>query len=120
MPRFRAQLFGRPISPWRARRELAVVDLLETGEASRDQDGVIYYNVGAEIEEDEGDAPMTPDQERWAEALAVDRKHGARSSEFVAARIKALSDAGDTAGTRRWREIKARLARLVKESQRPN
>lgn len=44
---------------------------------------------------------MTPDQERMAEALAVERVHCALVPSFVAERILALALAGDTAGVER-------------------
>ena len=41
---------------------------------------------------------MTPDQERWAEALAVERMHGDDSPRFIAERIGELAIAGDWKG----------------------
>jgi hypothetical protein len=55
---------------------------------------------------------LTPDQERWAETLAVQRQHGPRAAVFVAERVAALALAGDAGGVARWREIAARLDRL--------
>lgn len=57
---------------------------------------------------------MTPDQERWAEALAVQRIHGTGARAHVAERLHALALAGDTAGVERWREIAVRLDRLTR------
>ena len=57
---------------------------------------------------------MTLDQERWAEALMVNRIHGARAPHHVADRIAALKYAGDTAGVARWREIALRLDQLIR------
>lgn len=56
--------------------------------------------------------PLTPDQERWAEALAVQKHYGEQAAKHVASRIDALADAEDLEGVRRWNEIGARLARL--------
>lgn len=56
--------------------------------------------------------PLTPDEERMAEALAVERAHGERALAFVAERIEALTGAGDMAGVARWQAIAARLAQL--------
>src|SRR3546814_4758242 len=56
---------------------------------------------------------LTREQERWAEALAVHRRHGESAPLFVAERIGALALAGDVAGIRRWREIAARLDQLI-------
>lgn len=56
---------------------------------------------------------MTADQERWAEALAVDRTHGGEAPRYVAERIGALALAGDVNGLARWKEIAARLNTLI-------
>ncbi|WP_294260787.1 hypothetical protein [uncultured Sphingomonas sp.] len=56
---------------------------------------------------------MTPDEERWAEALLIERQHGERAAMHVAKRIGALVLAGDEAGVTRWKEIALRLDRLL-------
>ena len=56
---------------------------------------------------------MTPDQERWAEALAVEKQHGSDAPRWIAERIGALASAGDTVGIERFREIAARLDQLL-------
>lgn len=117
--RYRATLFGRELAPWRARRELAVADLLETGNARRDlDDGYTYIEAGAGIEEDDGAAPMTPDQERWAETLAIDSQFGPKAAGYIAERLAALRAAGDDAGVARFREIKMRHDTLIHQAQR--
>lgn len=55
---------------------------------------------------------MTPEQERWAEALAVDQRHGSMASAVIEERVRTLSLAGDEAGVARWREIAARHDQL--------
>jgi hypothetical protein len=55
---------------------------------------------------------MTSDQERWAEALAVERQHGNNAPGFIAERIGALALAGDMGGVERWREIATKLDQL--------
>ena len=55
---------------------------------------------------------MTPDQERWAEALAIERLHGDRAPVWIAERIGALALAGDAAGVERFREIAKRMEEL--------
>jgi hypothetical protein len=55
---------------------------------------------------------MTPDQERWAEALAIDRAHGLMAPAVIGERIRSLLLAGDQAGVARWREIAARYDQL--------
>ena len=56
--------------------------------------------------------PLTPDAERWAEALQIERMFGERAPTFVAVRLGALAKAGDAAGVERFREIARRLDRL--------
>ena len=55
---------------------------------------------------------MTPNQERWAEALSVEEIHGDTAPAFIAERIGALALQGDEAGVERWRQIAARLDQL--------
>ena len=55
---------------------------------------------------------MTPEQERWAEALAIERQHGADAPRWVAVQIGALALAGDESGVRRFRDIGAKLDQL--------
>ena len=59
-----------------------------------------------------GDADLTPERERFAEALAIERIHGETAPDFIAERIGALAAAGDEAGVRRWIEIADRFDRL--------
>lgn len=56
---------------------------------------------------------MTPEQERWAEALAIERIHGADASAWIDDRIAALAEQGEAAGVRRFQEIRARLEQVV-------
>ena len=55
---------------------------------------------------------MTPEQERWAEALAVHRMYGQQAAEHVAERIGGLAVVGDQDGIDRWIEIARRLVQL--------
>jgi hypothetical protein len=57
---------------------------------------------------------MTPEQERWAEALAIDRHYGGDAPRHVAGRIGALTLEGDLAGVARWRQIAARLDQMMR------
>lgn len=63
--------------------------------------------------------PMTPEQECWAEALAVERLHGEGAPKHIAERIGALALAGDMKGVERWKEIAARLDELRRSMSRP-
>jgi len=55
---------------------------------------------------------VTHDEERWAEALAIERVHGQRAPLFVAERIGAAALVEDQAGITRWREVAAKLEAL--------
>lgn len=55
---------------------------------------------------------MTPDEERWAEALAIERTKGGDAALYIAERIAALGAVGDTAGVERFEQIRARFAQL--------
>lgn len=55
---------------------------------------------------------MTPDQERWAEALAIERLHGERAALWIAERIGALALAGDADGVARFKQIAVKLEAL--------
>lgn len=55
---------------------------------------------------------ITPEQERWAEALAVHRRHGAQAPLFVAERLGALALAEEYAGVERWMQIAQRVDAL--------
>ena len=55
---------------------------------------------------------MTPEEERWAEALAVYRQYGVAASLHISERIGALALAGNQDGIDRWKEIAKRLDQL--------
>ena len=55
---------------------------------------------------------VTRNQERWAEALMVQRLHGSGADAHVRERITSLAMLGEEAGVLRWREIQGRLAQL--------
>ena len=56
--------------------------------------------------------PMTDDQERWVEALAIERLHGERAKAWVAERIVAFREAGDSKGVERFSILATRLEQL--------
>lgn len=57
---------------------------------------------------------LTPDQERWAEAMMVRRLYADRAELHVAERIGALALLGDMGGVERWRDIAVHLDRLLR------
>ena len=56
---------------------------------------------------------LTPDQERWAEAIAIYRQHGTKAGLWLAGRVEELARAGDAAGVTRFLEIATRLDQLL-------
>lgn len=56
---------------------------------------------------------MKPEEERWAEAVAIERQHGMMAPMWIAERIGALAMAGDLAGVARFREIAAKYEQLI-------
>ncbi len=56
---------------------------------------------------------MNLERERWAEAAAIMRQHGAGAPRWVAERIGALVLAGDAAGVERFRAIAARMELML-------
>ncbi|MGN6538029.1 MAG: DUF6961 family protein [Mesorhizobium sp.] len=62
---------------------------------------------------------MNPDQERWAEALAVERQHGDDAPRLIAERIGELALVGDMDGVLRWREIASKLDEIRRAMGRP-
>lgn len=63
---------------------------------------------------------MNPDEERMAEALAVERMYGEEGSAFIAERVAILGEAGDVAGVKRWLAIAVRLEMLRNRPEKPN
>lgn len=57
----------------------------------------------------------TRDQELWALALSIERKHGSCGSRVIAEKIGALALAGETGGVNLWREVAKRYEALLGE-----
>lgn len=57
---------------------------------------------------------MTPQRERMAEALAIQKLRGDAAHAWIAARISALALAGDAAGVERFRAIAAEYEKLTR------
>lgn len=56
---------------------------------------------------------MTMEEERLAEALAIEKLYGPRAPVFVAERIGALALDGDVDGIDRWKAIAQRLEGII-------
>lgn len=61
---------------------------------------------------------LTTDEERWAEALAIERIQGDTAHDWVIERIPQLGADGDEAGVARFMEIIDRLDRLRERGTR--
>ncbi|WP_145205990.1 DUF6961 family protein [Sphingobium sp. B2] len=55
---------------------------------------------------------MTEGQERWAEALAIERRYGENAPDHIATRVTEFALAGDEAGVERWMAIAERFDQL--------
>lgn len=55
---------------------------------------------------------LTPDEEFWAEAMAIERMHGADALAWARGRIAALALAGEAEGIERFQQIANRLRAL--------
>ncbi|WBO21993.1 hypothetical protein [Sphingomonas abietis] len=113
MPRFRALLFGNPLSPWQANRELATQSAVEADEGSRDPvTGLVYLSPGVAIVEDDGEAPaMTADMACWAMALEIIQRHHAGARGNVETEIRRASQ--DPEAKARWLLIGKRIAAIM-------
>jgi hypothetical protein len=59
---------------------------------------------------------VTPQHERWAEALLIEKTHGDDAPRWIAERIGALALDGDEDGIARFRTIAALLDQLRRPS----
>lgn len=75
---------------------------------------LVDHRTPGRIGDDSGKRDMTPDHQRWSEALAIERQHGTDACRWVAERIGALALAGDQAGVERFKEIAAKLDELLR------
>lgn len=64
-------------------------------------------------------AQLTEDEFRWAEALQIEKVHGANAPRWIAERIGSLALNGDDAGISRFVEVAARLEQLVSGANHP-
>jgi hypothetical protein len=55
---------------------------------------------------------MTAEKERWAEALALERRHGYNAEKHISERMYASAKAGDDAEVARWISIADKFDQL--------
>lgn len=61
---------------------------------------------------------MTHDQERWAEALAIEQRYGEDAPRWIAERVGAMAIEGNWEGVVRFRDIASRLDQLLPRPRR--
>ena len=61
--------------------------------------------------------PVTREQEIWALALSVKRKHGENTARYVAQRVAAFEQAGPPDAAALWRQVQRRYEQLSPTSE---
>ncbi len=56
--------------------------------------------------------PVTREQEIWALALSVERKHGENADRFIAERVAAFEQSGPPGALALWRQVQRRNEQL--------
>ncbi len=56
--------------------------------------------------------PVTREQEIWALALSVERKHGENAPRFIAQRVAAFEQSGPAEAVVLWRQVQRRYEQL--------
>lgn len=56
--------------------------------------------------------PVTRDQELWALALSIERKHGDRVADYIAERVATFEQSGPPEAAALWRRVQTRLEHL--------
>ena len=56
--------------------------------------------------------PVTREQEIWALALSVERKHGENAARYIAQRVAAFEQSGPPEALALWRQVQRRYERL--------
>ena len=61
--------------------------------------------------------PVTCEQEIWALALSVERKHGENAASYIAERVAAFERSGPPKAVALWRQVQRRYAQLSPTSE---
>ena len=56
--------------------------------------------------------PVTREQEVWALALSVERKHGENAARYIAERVAAFEQSGPPEAVALWRQVQRRYDQL--------
>jgi hypothetical protein len=60
---------------------------------------------------------VTREQEIWALALSVERKHGENAARFIAERVAAFEQSGPPEAVALWRKVQRRYEQLSHTSE---
>ena len=60
---------------------------------------------------------VTREQEIWALALSVERKHGENAARFIAERVAAFEQSGPPEAVALWRKVQRRYEQLSPTSK---
>jgi len=61
--------------------------------------------------------PVTREQEIWALALSVERKHGENAARYIAQRVAAFEQSGPPEAVSLWRQVQRRYEQLSPNSE---
>ena len=61
--------------------------------------------------------PVTREQEIWALALSVERKHGENTASYIAERVAAFEQSGPPEAVALWRQVQRRYEQLSPTSR---
>ena len=61
--------------------------------------------------------PVTREQEIWALALSVERKHGENAAGYIAERVAAFEQSGPPEAVALWRQVQRRYEQLSPTSE---
>ena len=56
--------------------------------------------------------PVTREQEIWALAVSVERKHGENAARYIAQRVTAFEQSGPSEAVALWRQVQRRYEQL--------
>lgn len=63
---------------------------------------------------------VTRDQELWAMALDIERRHGPDAERVIASEIGRSAVAGEPGGVALWRAVARRFAQLKRDGEAPS
>ena len=61
--------------------------------------------------------PVTREQEIWVSALNVERKHGENAARYIAQRVTAFEQSGQSEALALWRKVQHRYEQMSPTSE---